>query len=851
MALTSQGISLRSPPAGPRGQGGRFSSSVPPAAMVSRGWGQPHAGQALSISSARYESAARPWRGGASSSAIRAAASTGAQPGGDPVPAEPRIELPAVFTLFSEAAKTGAAFFIASSGAAFLLGSFGGFGGGGGGLFGGGGGGWGAGGGGAGGGGGGGFWSHLFSAGAANADDKSSGDWDAHGLPVNMTVPLTKLSGLKRYKLSELKFFDRAAAGGGAYTGPEDSFFEMVTLQPGGVYTKSQLLKELETLVSCGMFERVDLEVKPKPDNTIGLTVSFVESVWSAAKQFKCINVGLMSQSGQVDFDQDMTEREKMDYLRKQERDYQQRVRGAKPCILPESVRGEVLGMMKKQEKVSARMLQKIRDHVQKWYHNEGFVCAQVVNFGNLNTNEVVCEVVEGDITKVEYQFQDKLGNIVEGNTQLPIIDRELPQQLRPGHIFNIGAGKQALKNINSLALFSNIEVNPRPDETKEGGIVVEIKLKELEPKSAEVSTEWSIVPGRDGRPTLASIQPGGTVSFEHRNIYGLNRSIVGSVTSSNLLNPQDDLSFKLEYVHPYLDGVDDRSKNRTFKTSCFNTRKLSPVFVAGPNMDEAPPVWIDRVGFKANITESFTRQSKFTYGLVVEEITTRDETNSICTHGSRAMPSGGLSMDGPPTTLSGTGVDRMAFLQANITRDNTEFVNGAVIGDRYIFQLDQGLGIGSKNPLFNRHQLTLTKFINLNKQEKGAGKSLPAVLVLHGHYAGCVGDLPSYDAFALGGPYSVRGFTNGELGASRNILELATELRIPVRNTHVYAFAEHGTDLGSSKDVKGNPTEFFRRVGHGSSYGVGVKLGLVRGEYIVDHNAGTGTVFFRFGERF
>ncbi|ONL96507.1 Protein TOC75-3 chloroplastic [Zea mays] len=835
MALASQGITLRSPPAGSGGHSGRRSSSVP-AAAAPRGWGQPHAGQALSISPARYEPAARPpWRGSLAA-AIRAAASAGAHHGSDPVPAEPRIELPAIFTVFSEAAKTGAAFFIASSSAAFLLGSFGGFGGGAGGLFGGGGGGggWGAGGGGAGGGGGGDFWSWLFSAGAANADDKSSGDWDAHGLPVNMTVPLTKLSGLKRYKLSELKFFDRAAAGGGAYTGPEDSFFEMVTLQPGGVYTKSQLLKELETLVSCGMFERVDLEVKPKPDNTIGLTVSFVESVWSAAKQFKCINVGLMSQSGQVDFDQDMTEREKMDYLRKQERDYQQRVRGAKPCILPENVRGEVLGMMKKQEKVSARMLQKIRDHVQKWYHNEGFVCAQVVNFGNLNTNEVVCEVVEGDITKVEYQFQDKLGNIVEGNTQLQIIDRELPQQLRPGHIFNIGAGKQALKNINSLALFSNIEVNPRPDETKEGGIVVEIKLKELEPKSAEVSTEWSIVPGREGRPTLASIQPGGTVSFEHRNIYGLNRSIVGSVTSSNLLNPQDDLSFKLEYVHPYLDGVDDRSKNRTFKTSCFNTRKLSPVFVAGPNMDEAPPVWIDRVGFKANITESFTRQSKFTYGLVVEEITTRDETNTICTHGSRAMPSGGLSMDGPPTTLSGTGVDRMAFLQANITRDNTEFVNGAIVGDRYIFQLDQGLGIGSKNPFFNRHQLTLTKFINLNKQEKGAGKPLPAVLVLHSHYAGCVGDLPSYDAFALGGPYS-----------------LATELRVPIRNTHVYAFAEHGTDLGSSKDVKGNPTEFFRRVGHGSSYGVGVKLGLVRGEYIVDHNAGTGTVFFRFGERF
>ncbi|KAK8933922.1 hypothetical protein KSP39_PZI015189 [Platanthera zijinensis] len=90
--------------------------------------------------------------------------------------------------------------------------------------------------------------------------------------------------------------------------------------------------------------------------------------------------------------------------------------------------------------------------------------------------------------------------------------------------------------------MFSNIEVNPRPDEKNEGGIIVEIKLKELEQKPVEVSTEWSIVPGRQGRPTLASIQPGGTVTFEHRNIKGLDRSILGSVTLSNLLNPQEQV---------------------------------------------------------------------------------------------------------------------------------------------------------------------------------------------------------------------------------------------------------------------------------------------------------------------
>ncbi|KAM0868441.1 hypothetical protein ACQ4PT_041301 [Festuca glaucescens] len=629
-----------------------------------------------------------------------------------------------------------------------------------------------------------------------------------------MTVPFEGLKGAKRYKVSDLRFLDRGPLGGGdaRVTGTEDPLFEGSALQPGGVYTRSQLLGELEALSSSGMFERVNVDaVRPQPDGTLGLTVSYAESLWSPAKRFSCVNVGglLPAQADETE-DDDMTLREKMALRRRQDQEYQRLLRSAaKPCILPEPVRGEVVQMVKKQGRVSARLLQRIRDHVLRWYHNEGFVCAQVVNFGNLHSGEVVGEVIEGEVTGVEYQFLDKLGNVIEGKTQLHVIDRELPKQLRPGHIFNIGAGKQALKNLNALALFSNIE---------------------------------------------ESIQPGGSVSFEHRNICGLNRSVAGSVTSSNLLNPQDDLSFNLEYAHPYLDGVEDRSRDRIFKTSCFNTRKLSPVFVAGPNMADAPPIWVDRVGIKANITENLTRQSTFTYGLVMEEITTRGESNDVCTHGLRTTATGALGMDGPPTTFSGTGVDRMAFLQANLTRDNTEFVNGATIGDRCIFQLDQGLGIGSKNPFFNCHQLTVTKFVNLNKQKNGAGKPPPAVLIAHGRYAGCVGDLPSYDAFALGGPHSVRGYGMGELGASRNLLEVATEVRLPVpmvKNTQVYAFAEHGTDLGSSKDVKGNPTEFFRRAGHGSSYGVGIKLGPLRAEYAVDHNAGTGALFFRYGEMF
>lgn len=72
-----------------------------------------------------------------------------------------------------------------------------------------------------------------------------------------------------------------------------------------------------------------------------------------------------------------------------------------------------------------------------------------------------------------------------------------------------------------------------------------------------------------------------------------------------------------------------------------------------------------------------------------MEEITTRDENTNICSNGPSLFSAQRLGA-GPPTTLSGTGTDRMAFLQANITRDNTKIVNGATVGERNVFQVNK-----------------------------------------------------------------------------------------------------------------------------------------------------------------
>ena len=235
----------------------------------------------------------------------------------------------------------------------------------------------------------------------------------------------------------------------------------------------------------------------------------------------------------------------------------------------------------------------------------------------------------------------------------------------------------------------------------------------------------------------------------------------------------QDELDLKVEYVHPNWDGLDD-PRNRVLRASWFNNRKLSATFVGGPTMEEVPIVWVDRAGLKVGMTESFPLQSKLTYSAVIEEVATRDENQGLINSGVRVLPTGMLADDGPPTTLSSGGKDVLAFVQGNVTRDMTSFVNGTTVGDRTIFEVNQGLGLGSGNPLFNRHSLSFTRFHQLSPESATDKEVPPWVGVLHAKYGGCFGDLPAYEAFSLGGPYSVRGYSMGELGAARRVLEVS-----------------------------------------------------------------------------
>lgn len=96
-----------------------------------------------------------------------------------------------------------------------------------------------------------------------------------------------------------------------------------------------------------------------------------------------------------------------------------------------------------------------------------------------------------------------------------------------------------------------------------------------------------------------------------------------------------------------------------------------------------------------------------------------------------------------------------------------------------------------------------------------------------------------------------MRGYNVGEIAASRAYAEGAVELRVPVKGRRLYAFAEGASDLNSSRNVVGNPTAYFNKVGSAVSLGGGIKLGAARFE-AASEGLSKPTVFnVRFGERF
>ena len=88
-----------------------------------------------------------------------------------------------------------------------------------------------------------------------------------------------------------------------------------------------------------------------------------------------------------------------------------------------------------------------------------------------------------------------------------------------------------------------------------------------------QVECDWK-VKSKGKVPMLESLIPGGTIVVDHRNLFGKGHSLTGTVTTSNIVDPQD-LGYRLEYRRPYIYGEAD-PKRTALTVNAFNSRRQS-----------------------------------------------------------------------------------------------------------------------------------------------------------------------------------------------------------------------------------------------------------------------------------
>jgi len=149
--------------------------------------------------------------------------------------------------------------------------------------------------------------------------------------------------------------------------------------------------------------------------------------------------------------------------------------------VLPQSIAdaafkpqyGSILNLVKLQEGIKV---------VNKWYQDNGYVLAQIIDTPKVSPDgTVVLEVAEGVIESIQLRFlnregsdKDDKGNPIRGRTRFADIADSYPQ--KPGDVFNRISAEKGLKQVFGLGLFEDVRLslNPGIDPRK---VVVVINL--------------------------------------------------------------------------------------------------------------------------------------------------------------------------------------------------------------------------------------------------------------------------------------------------------------------------------------------------------------------------------------
>jgi outer membrane protein insertion porin family len=443
-------------------------------------------------------------------------------------------------------------------------------------------------------------------------------------------------------------------------------------------------------------------------------------------------------------------------------------------------------------------------------YQKQGYSLAQIIAIEELDPDgKITLVIAEGSIEDVQVRFLNDKGEAVDenkkpftGTTRPFIITREA--ELKPGKIFNRNTAEKDLRRIYGLGIFKDVRASfaPGSDPAK---VILQFDIIEGKNISLFPSFGYSSRSGLFGSLSLGLINFGG--NNQKLNVQGQ----VGS---------QNSTTFDVSFTDPWIATDPNRT---SYSVNAFQQRSISSIFEGGktpvfvPGSSDVPRILRQGGGITFNRPlngDPFSDSSwRGSLGLQYQRVSTTDAGGTVI-----PKDSGGNDL-----SFSKTGRDDLLMVQLGLTQDGRNNFTDPSQGSLLKMGVDQSIPIGDGKISMTRVRGSFTQYVPVKLVNLSPGSQS---LLFNVQGGTILGDVPPYEAFALGGSGSIRGYEEGAVGSGRSYLQATAEYRFPVFSfLGLGIFADYGTDLGTGSSVAGNPAGVRSKPGDGFGYGVGLRL--------------------------
>lgn len=499
--------------------------------------------------------------------------------------------------------------------------------------------------------------------------------------------------------------------------------------------------------------------------------------------------------------------------------------------VLPQTIvddifdeqKGEIINLIDFQEGIL---------ELNQWYQDQGYVLAQVVAAPQVSPDGVVTlEVAEGVIESIEVRYindigqsVDDEGNPVQGRTRPFIVTREFDTE--PGEVFNQARIEQDFQRVFGLGIFEDVVPGLEPAEDDPRKVKLIVNVSERNTGSVAAGLGFNFTGDLFG-----------TVSFRQDNFGGNNQKFSAEAQLSTR-----DILFDLSFTDPWIAGDPFRT---SYTATAFARSANNLNFEDGPNpinLANGDQVRIRRLGTGITFSRPLDNGWTVAVGTLFQNVSARDQGGRV----------NAVDAAGNPLTASSGGVDDLWTFPISATLDRRNDAFNPTSGSILRLNTEQSVPLGRGSIFMNRLRGSYSYYIPLSLLNFAEG---PQALALNLQAGTIVGDVPPYEAFALGGTNSIRGYDEGEVGSGRSYAQFTAEYRFPLFSFLGGAlFLDVGSDLGSGNAVPGAPGPSRGKPGSGVGYGAGVRVSTPLGPLRVDYgfnNQGQGRIHFGFGERF